>query len=148
MQMGNEGMGQQGTNGQGGGRRQRMPARTTQNNLPPAQVAPKSDDGVIHEAAGTWKYSIDSPQGGGGTIVLTRSGDVYSGVIRRDRAPQDVTLENVAVKGNEISFSFPTSFGGNTMVITVNAVISEADMSGTMQIGEMRTFNLIAKRAE
>ncbi len=148
MQMGGEGMGQQGSNGQGGGRRQRMPARTTPNNPPPAQVAPKSDDSVVHEAAGTWTYTIDSPQGGGGTIVLTQSTEGYSGVIRRDRAPQDVALENVVVNGNEISFSFPTSFGGNTMVITVNAVISEAAMTGTMRVGEMRSFNLTGKRSE
>ncbi|MDQ2655893.1 MAG: TonB-dependent receptor [Bacteroidota bacterium] len=148
IQMGSEGMGQQGTNGQGGGRRQQAPARKAPNNPPSAQVAPTSDDEIIHEAAGTWTYTIDSPQGGGGTIVLTRSGEVYSGIIRRERAPQDVALENVLVKGNDISFSFPTSFGGNTIVVTVAAVISEAAMTGTMHIGETRSFNLTGKRSE
>ncbi|HET9487810.1 MAG TPA: outer membrane beta-barrel protein, partial [Chryseosolibacter sp.] len=144
MQMGGEGVTPQGGNGQGGAR-QRMPA---QNSKPAAQPPVASTDSTKYEAAGKWSYTIDSPQGGGGTIVLKRDGEDYSGTIQRDRMMEPVALESVAVKGNDISFSYPATFGGNTIAIRVQARISKDSMTGTMQMGETRSFNLSGKRTE
>lgn len=148
MQMGGgEGMSPQGGNGQGGGR-QRGATPAKQNTRPAAQATPRSDDGTLHNAAGTWTYTIDSPQGGGGTIILTRNGEQYGGTIRRDRAPAEVALQDVRVSGNDITFSYPASFGGNTISVKVKGSISKDAMLGTMTMGEMRTFNLTGKRSE
>ena len=148
MQMGGEGVSPQGTNGQGGGGRQRMAPPAGQSNRPITSTLPKSDDATVYEAAGTWTYTVDSPQGGGGTIVLTKAGDAYVGTIRRDRAQNDTELKDVKVNGNEVSFSYVASFGGNNVPVSVKAVIAENAMNGVMTFGEMRTVNLSAKRAE
>ena len=147
MQMGGgEGMSPQGGNGQGG--RQRSAQPRTQNTQPAAKPTATVSDGINYEAAGTWTYTIDSPQGGGGTIVLTKNGDAFQGSIRRDRAPEPVALENVKVLGNNISFSYPANLGGNSMTVSVNATISKDDMLGTMSFGEMRSVSLKGKRSE
>ncbi len=147
MQMGGtEGMAPQGGNGQGGRQRSAQPA--TQNTQPDAKPTTTVNDGVIYEAAGTWTYTIDSPQGGGGTIVLTKNGEAFQGSIRRDRAPEPVALENVKVSGNDISFSYPANFGGNSMTVNVSVTISKTEMLGTMSFGEMRSVNLKGKRSE
>ncbi len=150
MQMGGDTMGQ-GGNGQGGGR-QRGPApqqsaRPTGQNTHSPQVPTPADD-TIHEAAGTWEYTIDSPQGGGGTIVLTRSADSYVGTIRRDRASDDAALEELRVDGNRISFSYPMSFGGNAAVARVEVTITQNEMYGVIMMGETRSFNLKGTRVE
>ena len=62
--------------------------------------------------------------------------------------PQDVALTDVKVNGNEVSFTYPVSFGGNTNTVTVKAVLGKDIMQGTMSIGEMRTFNLNAKKVD
>lgn len=145
MQMGGESMGQ-GGNGQGGGR-QRPVAPQRQQSAPSTQTTPSADQ-TIHEAAGKWQYTVDSPQGGGGTIVLIRSGENYKGTIRRDRDSEETELKDVRVEGNNISFSYPVSFGGNAGVVQVQVVISQSDMQGVMRIGEMRSFNLTGTRVE
>mgnify|MGYP001161916262 CR=1 FL=1 len=148
MQMGGEG---QGTNGGGGGR-QRMTAPTQQNNRPATRTnepqTNAADDGTIYEAAGTWTYTVDSPQGGGGTIVLTKTADGYTGTIQRDRAPQATPLQDVKVKGNEVSFTYPVNFGGNSFNVNFKAVIVKDEMTGAIMMGEDRTLNLTAKRKE
>lgn len=135
-----------GGNGQAGAR-QRTPARAVQNNKPASQaLAP--EDGTIHEAAGTWVYTIDAPQGGGGKIVLQKNGEEYSGTILRDRMGEEVSLSDVSVKGNQVTFSYPVTFGGNTITVHVDATISANEMTGIMRMGEQRSFNLSAKRSE
>ncbi len=145
MQMGGEGM-SPGGNGQGGGRRGTAP-RLTRSNAQP-QAREQSTDDTVYEAAGTWRYTIDSPQGGGGTIVLTKTSDGYSGTIRRDRVTEDTPLEKVEVKGNNISFTFPVTFGGNPVSVSVQATISKDELNGAMTFGESRTVSLTGKRSE
>lgn len=148
MQMGGggEGIAPQGNARQSGGRqRATAPAQT---NNPTTTDAKKSDDGAIYEATGSWQYTIDSPQGGGGTITLTRTDNVYSGTIRSERRPEDIPLQDVTVTGNEVAFSYPVTFGGNTMTVKVRANVSKEVMQGTMSMGESRTFNLSAKKMQ
>lgn len=143
MQMGGggEGVPPQGTNGQGGGR-QRNAAPTRQT----PQTRQNADESRVYEAAGTWKYTLDTPQGGGGTIVIVKTSDGYTGTIRRDRAAQETAVEELKVDGNNISFSFPVNFGGNSATARVKAVVSGDEMQGTLSMGETRTLNLTGKR--
>lgn len=148
MQMGGGG---EGAAPQGNGRQGTSRQRTTapvQNNRSGAPEAKKTHDGQIFEAAGVWQYTIDSPQGGGGTITLTKSDTSYSGTVRSERRPEDIPLQDVTVNGNEVTFSYPVSFGGNTMTVKVRATVSSDAMEGTMSMGEMRTFNLTAKKIQ
>ena len=133
-------------NGQGATGRQRTPGAPAQNPRP-ATTAPAAD-GTVYEAAGTWTYTAESPQGGGGTIMLVRNADSYTGTIVRDRAKDPVSLQDIVVDGNEISFSYPAGFGGNTMKVNVQVTITNDAMAGTMRFGEMRTVNISGKRSE
>ena len=147
MQMGGgEGMAPQGGGRQEGGRQR--PAAPAQNNTRPQQQVPNTNDSTIYAASGTWQYTIDSPQGGGGVITLNKTGEGYGGAIRNDRRPEEVALENVSVNGNEVMFTYPATFGGNTMTVSVRAQISNDVMQGTMSMGETRTFNLSAKKTQ
>lgn len=108
--------------------------------------APKADPTAVVEAAGTWTYTVDSPQGGGGKIVIKKDGDVYSGTLTNDRFNRENELKSVTINGNEISFGYETSFGGNTSVVTVKATIAGDIMSGTMSVGQFGSFPINAKR--
>ena len=140
---GGEGFSPQGTSGQ------RRTAAPVQNNKPAVQTLSNSDDGTIYEAAGTWTYAIDSPRQETGSIMLTKTGDQYSGMIRRNGARQeDVVLNDVKVNKNEVSFSYTATFAGNSTTVKVESVIASDEMTGIMSMGETRTFNLSAKRTE
>jgi outer membrane receptor protein involved in Fe transport len=148
MQMGGtEGGGQQGMMGQRqqAGRQTNQSARVEQKSKSKEQEA-KSEDRVVYEAAGTWVYTIDSPQGGGGTLVLTKNAGAYAGSIKSNRMQQEIQLNDVRVTGNEIHFSYPVSLNGNTTQVEVSATLRENEMQGVMRMGESRTFNLSGKR--
>jgi outer membrane receptor protein involved in Fe transport len=142
MAMG-EGSVQQGGNGQAS--RQRNQASAPQINKP-SQVAPT--DTISYDVAGTWKYTIDSPRGGGGTIVLNRNGAEYSGTIKTDRMQKEAALNNVAVSGNQITFSYPVAYNGNSFNVEVQANIHSDSILGVMRMGENRSFNLTGNRSK
>lgn len=108
----------------------------------------KVDSSAVVKAEGNWTYTIESPQGGGGVLKITKTGDVYSGVIINSRNNLEVALKTVSVMGNELSFSYENSFGGNTMEVTAKGIITGDQLSGTMAIGQFGTFPMNAKRTE
>ncbi len=122
-----------------------------QNQKPQAQAPQlKSDssatDTVAYDATGSWKYTIDSPQGGQGTIVIRKENDKYTGTIKNDRMPQERPVENLQVDGNNVSFSYPVNFNGQQAVISVQYVVKDKSISGTMSVGQFRTFNLTGSK--
>ncbi len=143
MSMG-DGGGQQGTNG--GGRQRGQSNQPTAPTVKPINPNASANDSTTYEASGTWNYTIDSPQGGEGTIVLNKNGNEYSGTIKNNRMPEATVLNKVSVERNNITFSYPVSFGGNSFMVEVNAVINKNDMQGVIRMGETRSFNLTGKR--
>jgi outer membrane receptor protein involved in Fe transport len=115
---------------------------------PVAADTSKVDPGAIVKAEGNWTYTIESPQGGGGVLKITKTGDVYSGVIINSRNNREVALKTVTVKGNELSFSYENSFGGNTMEVTAKGIITGDQFAGTMAVGQFGTFPMNGKRTE
>ncbi len=141
---------------QGGGGQQRAGA-TTNGSQKPQQVAPKAavtvdnskaDANAVVKAEGNWTYTIDSPQGGGGVLKITKTGETYSGVIINSRNNREVVLKTVTVMGNELSFSYENNFGGNTMEVTAKGIITDDQLAGTMSLGQFGTFPMNAKRTE
>jgi outer membrane receptor for ferrienterochelin and colicin len=124
----------------------------TQNQKPqtPAQI--KSDstsaDTVAYDATGIWNYSIDSPQGGQGTIVIRKENDQYSGTIKNGRMPQETPVNNLQVNGNNVSFSYPVNFNGQQATIDVAYKITDKAIAGTLSMGQVRTFNLTGTKSE
>lgn len=113
-----------------------------------AAAIPAADPTAVVKAEGKWAYTLQSPQGGTGTLNITKDGDAYSGSIISNRMPKEVALTSVLVKGDEITFTYDVSFGGNTTSIQVKAIISGDTMTGNMSLGQFGTFPITAKRGE
>jgi outer membrane receptor protein involved in Fe transport len=114
-----------------------------------ATVAPvilKTDTAAVVKPEGTWSYTVESPQGGEGTLVITNDGDNLSGTINNKRFNRDMPLTSVSLNGNELTFSYHVSFGGNEMDIQVKAIITGDTLSGNMMVGQFGTFPINAKR--
>jgi outer membrane receptor protein involved in Fe transport len=118
---------------------------------PAAATVPaiKSDPTAVVEAAGTWAYTIESPQGAnGGTVKITKEGEAYTGTIINSRMQKETPLKNIQVNGNELSFSYEASFGPNTNEVTVKGVITGDAFAGAMTVGQFGSFPMTAKRGQ
>jgi len=139
----NDGGGQMGGQQQGGGQRGGgMQAPANQPNLKMAAIDPTK----VVNAAGTWNYTVESPQGGGGKLIIIKEGDIYSGRIISNRNNRETALSSVTVVGNEITAVYEVSFGGNTNTFTIKGTIKEDELNGNMSVGQFGTFPINAKR--
>jgi outer membrane receptor protein involved in Fe transport len=143
------GDGQQGGGGMpqgGGGGRGQAPTAT----VVPAQSAPTNTntpkDTVAYEAVGAWNYTIESPQGGMGTLTIKKEGAVYSGTIANNRSKRENPIKDVVYKNNQLSFTYEVNFGGNTAVIAVKGTITKDQFTGTMSVGQFGAFPMNATR--
>lgn len=123
--------------------------RAPTGNAPSGAVnMPKADPDAVVIAEGTWIYTVESPQGGEGTLILVKDGDVLKGTINNKRFNSESSLNAVALNGNELTFSYDAGFGGNTMTISVKTIIEGEAMNGSMTVGDFGTFPLKATRDE
>lgn len=143
---GDMGGGQTQGGGNNGGQRGGPPA----GNRPAAVAAPvaAANPNAVVKAEGKWAYTLQSPQGGAGTLTITKEGETYSGIINSNRMPKDIPLTTVSVKGDELTFTYDVSFGGNTTSIQVKGIISGDTFNGNMSLGQFGTFPITAKRGE
>ena len=66
----------------------------------PEQVAERP-----HPVAGTWDYTLESPQGMyKGTLVFTETEDGLSGTVQSEDQSGETPLQNVAFEGTTLSF--------------------------------------------
>jgi outer membrane receptor for ferrienterochelin and colicin len=114
---------------------------------PNAKMA-KADTAAVVNPVGKWVYTVESPQGGAGNMVITKEGDVLGGTISNARFNKENTLKDVKLAGNELSFSYEVNMGGNSMIVTVKGTINGNDFNGNMAIGQFGTFPINAKRTE
>jgi len=133
--------------GGGGGGRPQIP--TTNNSAKPTtKPADVKTDTVAYEAAGTWSYTLESPQGGMGTLKIKKEGSAYSGTIATNRSPRENPIKDVVFKNNELSFSYDVNFGGNTASIAVKGVITKDQFAGTMSVGQFGSFPMNGTRKQ
>ncbi len=111
----------------------------------PAVLAPVDSTAKV-EIEGVWNYTVESPQGGSGVLTITKEGDTLNGKIKNNQFNKENELSSVALNGNELSFSYEVSFGGNTMVIQVKAIVTGDDLTGNMAVGSFGTYPINAKR--
>ncbi|HEX5168828.1 MAG TPA: outer membrane beta-barrel protein, partial [Cyclobacteriaceae bacterium] len=128
---------------QGQGRRGATAAAASK----PAKL-PDANPTAEVNAVGTWAYTINSPQGGEGTLTINKETDQYNGTIFNKRFNKEFQLSSVTVKGNELTFSYEAGMGGNQMTISVKAIITGDDMAGNMTVGQFGTFPINAKRSQ
>lgn len=141
--MDNGGGQQQGGGGMGGGRASgnRQGAAAVVN----TKVA-TVDPAAVVNAEGTWTYTVESPQGGAGKIVIKKEGDKFTGTITNNRSPKETPLSSVTLNGNEITMAYEVSFGGNTMNVSVKGTITGDELNGNMSVGQFGTFPINGKR--
>lgn len=110
-------------------------------------VVPAGDSTAVVEPAGKWNYTVESPQGGEGSISIEKDGDSYSGTITNKRFNSTTPVKTVELRGNELTLSYEvTGPGGNTMPVTIKAIITEDSFSGSMTVGQFGTFPIKAER--
>ena len=97
-------------------------------------------------AEGTWNYTVESPQGGGGKLVIKKEADKYTGTITSNRNNKETTLKSVVLVGNEVTINYEVSFGGNTMNFVIKGTIKDDELNGNISIGQFGTFPINGKR--
>jgi hypothetical protein len=113
-----------------------------------AITAPKANPDAVVRAEGTWTYTVESPQGGEGTLTLMKEDDSLKGTIINERFNRETALDSVTLNGNELSFSYEAGFGGNSMTVSVKTVIEDNTMNGIMTVGDFGTFPFKGTRSE
>ncbi|HEY4653238.1 MAG TPA: TonB-dependent receptor [Cyclobacteriaceae bacterium] len=113
-----------------------------------AITAPKANPDAVVRAEGTWTYTVESPQGGEGTLTLMKEDDSLKGTIINERFNRETALDSVTLNGNELSFSYKAGFGGNSMNVSVKTVIEDNTMNGIMTVGDFGTFPFKGTRSE
>lgn len=106
----------------------------------------KSDPKAEANPVGTWSYTIESPQGGTGTLTLLREGEIYSGSIINSRNNNEIPLNNVKLEGNGLSFDYEATFGPNTNIVKVQLVIKDNSFEGSMIRGQFGSFPMKGSR--
>lgn len=143
--------GGQGGGGQGGGQQRgggggNRPAPG--NGTSAATALPAADPDAVVEAEGTWAYTVESPQGGAGDLVIKKDNGTYTGFITNKRFNNETPLSSVMLSGNELTFQYTvTGQGGNETSIKVKSIISGDELTGEMAVGQFGTFPIRAKRA-
>jgi outer membrane receptor protein involved in Fe transport len=148
-QDGGMGGGQQG----GGNARPQNGAQIPQRTATPATKQAPATSAVVDptapvQAEGTWLYTIESPQGGEGTLVIKKEGDRLTGTILNKRFGNEVPLSSVSLTGNELSFTYDVTFGANQLNIQAKVIITGDAFSGNMAVGQYGTFPINAKRSQ
>ncbi len=105
----------------------------------------KKSDGKTN-AVGTWSYTVESPQGGGGKITIKDDGGKLSGTISNTAFNANNELQDVSLDGNSLSFSYVIDIGSNKVSIKVTATIDGDSMDGSLQAGQMGSFPMKATR--
>ncbi len=109
--------------------------------------APPADSLAVVIAEGTWQYTLESPQGGEGTLTINKLDNTYSGTITNKRFNSTTELSSVELRGNKITFTYEaTGQGGNKMPVQVAAIITGDALNGTMTVGQFGTFPMNAVR--
>ena len=111
------------------------------------KTAPAADPTADVKAEGSWTYTVESPQGASGTLVIKKTGDTYTGSIINSRNNRETVLKSVTVTGNELNYSYDVNFGGNTSTISVKSIIDGDGMKGTMTSG-FGSFPMSARRGQ
>lgn len=142
--MGDGGGGAQMGGGQGGG--QRGGAQQGGQKPQVNQKMTAADPTKEVNAVGSWNYTLESPQGGSGKIVIKKEADKYSGTITSSRNNRETALTSVTVTGNEVNIVYEVSFNGNTMKFTIIGTIKDDDLNGNMTAGQFGTYPINAKR--
>lgn len=133
--------------GGGGGARPAVVAPAAAGARPGAAPAtPPADPTAVVKPEGSWSYTVESPQGGGGTLTIRKDGDKYVGTVVSKTMNREIPLSSVAVNGNELTYTYDLTMGPNTLTVQVKSIITGDEMVGTMAFGSYASYPVKAKR--
>ena len=101
------------------------------------------------DASGTWKASMETPNGTmDNTFTLKVEGDKLTGTITMGQMGEAPISEG-KVEGDNVSFAVVREFNGNQFRINYKGKVSGDEMKITGEVAGMdRTFEMTAKRAK
>ncbi len=129
--------------------RSAMPVISSGNNPTAASQRPtitKDDATEDADVSGAWAYTIDGPQPGTGDISFSKEEENFIGTIKSNMMRQETNISEISVIGNNLYFNYKVNFGGNEVLIEVNAVINGDEFDGTMSIGQFRSMPIKGKK--
>jgi hypothetical protein len=107
----------------------------------------KKDEAAKNEIAGSWKVSVDTPNGmNTTTIVFTKDGNTYSGKVSGDLITTPITLKKVDLDGTTLKYSYTFTMDGGDIDVDVDATLDGDSYKGTATAGSYGSFPLEAKK--
>lgn len=99
------------------------------------------------DIAGTWSYTVKSPQGSnGGTLLFKGEDGEYTGTIENPRMGQTVDLEDIEVDGNIVTWTYTVEGGGRSFTIDTEIEIDGDTFEGTISLGDFGSFDIEGER--
>jgi hypothetical protein len=96
--------------------------------------------------AGEWDASMSTPGGAQSfKIIFKVDSTKLTGTVKRTRG--DVPLEGT-VKGKDVTFSYTIDYNGNSLTLSVAAVVTGDTMKGTISFGGQAEDEFQATRAK
>ena len=94
------------------------------------EKATPSDPDAVVNPAGTWSYTVESPDGDvEGTLTISGSPGSLSGTIESPLSPDPIALDDVEIDGNLLTFSF---VAGPMGTLTAELTIDDDSLEGTV----------------
>jgi hypothetical protein len=100
------------------------------------------------DVAGTWSYTVSSPQGEvSGVLILKGQAGSYSGTISNEMSNGAREISNVEVSGKELSFEFALDMGGQSLSISVTVTVEGDAFEGTMSVANFGESPMEGRRS-
>lgn len=108
----------------------------------------KKDSGeATVDAAGTWNYTTETPQGSGsGVITIKGSPGDYTGTISVSYNGSTNDIEDFSMDGNKISFSFKLNMG-EVITVDITMEIDGDTFEGTLSVAQFGSFPMEGSRS-
>src|SRR3954468_17487136 len=103
------------------------------------------------DLAGRWTAEFDSPIGQQKYVYeFKKSGDALTGEATFDHSmgKGTVSLKNVKLDGDKITFEEPLTINGDTITISYSGTLAGDELKLTRVVGTFGTEQLTAKRAD
>lgn len=97
-------------------------------------------------AAGTWALEIDVPmeQMASPTLTIVNDGGSLSGTLVSGMGTQEI--KNMSLDGNNLTFSYTTEGGGQSVTVSFDLTIDGDSLEGSMSAGSFGSFDVEGDR--
>jgi hypothetical protein len=103
------------------------------------------DAGASGLLVGTWTVTTESPEGKKEEKVTFKlEGVNLSGSVTGSEFPEAGALDKITLSGNNLTYSYTVSAGGQSFTVDVQATVEGNTFSGTATRGNLGVFNLQA----